>query len=110
MDTLELRARSTESRGLKARSLRDGYSILGDDLQVPETGVQIELALKLFQSSRRAPRMMVHLLNRMRSSPNHPSMRCRPPDALFRVCRPAVNSCSSPAPMTSLASTPPMSV
>src|ERR1700741_390537 len=54
METLEPRARKTESRGLKARSFRDGYSILGDDLHVPETGVQIELALKLFQSSRRA--------------------------------------------------------
>src|ERR1700730_2311892 len=33
MDALELRARSAESRGLKARLLRDGYSILGDALQ-----------------------------------------------------------------------------
>src|SRR5579864_2686396 len=63
-ETLWLSARSTESRGLKANSLRDGYSALGEAVHVPETGVQIELASKLFQSSKRPARMIVQLLKR----------------------------------------------
>ena len=108
-ETLRPKERRTERRGLKARSLRDGYNTLGD-VHVPKTGVQIELALKLFQSSNRPARMIVQLFQRMRSSPNHPRMRCRPPAALFRVCVPDKNSCSSLAPITSIRSIPAISV
>src|ERR1035437_8355044 len=58
-ETLWLRERSTEKRGLKARSLRCGYN--AGEGHVPETGVRIELAVKSFQSSKRPARMTVQL-------------------------------------------------
>src|ERR1035438_10190710 len=108
-ETLRLSERSTDSRGLKAELLREGYNVLGEG-HAPETGVQIELASKLFQLSKRPARMIVQLFHRIRSSPKAPRMRCRPPEALFRVCTPEEKSCSSLAPMSSIRSAPPISV
>src|SRR5579871_3147366 len=108
-ETLRFKERRTESRGLNARSLREGYKVLGE-VHTPESGVQIELASKLFQLSTRPPRMMVQSFQRTRSSPKNPRMRWRPPAALLRVCAPAVKNCSSLAPITSIRSAPPINV